>query len=102
MTAPFGARLAREKGFTVKADGGKGFRRVVASPSPQEIVEARAIQACASSPLSTTLMQPGWPRRRSLAVLLPMPFWVIVPAAEPCPARGPKCQIMFCSVCSGL
>ena len=45
MTAlPCSHRLAREKGFAMKADGDKGFRRVVASPRPIKIVEARAIQ----------------------------------------------------------
>ena len=38
-------RNAREKGWTVKADGDKGYRRVVASPQPQQVLEARAIKA---------------------------------------------------------
>ena len=36
-------RLAREKGWAIAADGDK-WRRVVASPDPQAVVEARAIQ----------------------------------------------------------
>lgn len=35
--------LAREKGWTVKEDAGRGWRRVVASPKPVDIVEKRAI-----------------------------------------------------------
>ncbi|GAB4820466.1 hypothetical protein N2152v2_007512 [Parachlorella kessleri] len=50
-TKPIGAtydkqeaeRLAREKGWAIAADGNK-WRRVVASPDPQAILEARAIQ----------------------------------------------------------
>lgn len=35
--------LAREKGWTVKEDAGRGWRRVVASPKPIDIVEKKAI-----------------------------------------------------------
>jgi carbamate kinase len=34
----------REKGFAVCEDGGRGFRRVVPSPFPQEIVEVAVIE----------------------------------------------------------
>jgi len=37
--------LVQEKGWVVKADGDKGFRRVVASPAPLQVLEARAIKA---------------------------------------------------------
>ena len=37
------ARLAREKGWTVREDAGRGWRRVVASPKPIDIVEKKAI-----------------------------------------------------------
>ncbi len=36
-------RLAKEKGWTVKEDAGRGWRRVVASPRPVDIVERKAI-----------------------------------------------------------
>ena len=36
-------RLAKEKGWTVKEDAGRGWRRVVASPKPVDIVEKKAI-----------------------------------------------------------
>ncbi|MBT9164419.1 MAG: Carbamate kinase 2 [candidate division WS2 bacterium] len=36
-------KLAEEKGWIVKEDSGRGWRRVVPSPIPQEIVEYRAI-----------------------------------------------------------
>lgn len=35
--------LAREKGWVVKEDAGRGWRRVVASPKPVDIVEKKAI-----------------------------------------------------------
>ncbi len=38
------SRFAKEKGFDVKPDGDKGYRRVVASPAPKQVLEARAIQ----------------------------------------------------------
>ena len=37
-------KLAKEKGWTVKEDAGRGWRRVVPSPLPQDIVEKRAIK----------------------------------------------------------
>ncbi|MBR2741667.1 carbamate kinase [Candidatus Saccharibacteria bacterium] len=36
--------LAREKGWTVKEDAGRGWRRVVASPKPIDIVEKKSIK----------------------------------------------------------
>lgn len=37
--------VALERGYTVKEDAGRGWRRVVASPKPQTIVEADVIKA---------------------------------------------------------
>ena len=36
--------LAREKGYTVREDAGRGWRRVVASPRPRRIVEIPAVK----------------------------------------------------------
>ena len=36
-------RLEREQGYTMKEDAGRGWRRVVASPMPKEIIELKAI-----------------------------------------------------------
>ena len=36
--------LAKEKGFTFVEDAGRGYRRVVPSPNPQEIVELKVIK----------------------------------------------------------
>ena len=37
-------RLEREKGYTMREDSGRGWRRVVASPKPQRIVEIGAVK----------------------------------------------------------
>jgi len=51
-TKPIGAfytekeaqELSREKGYTMKEDSGRGYRRVVASPMPRRIVEIEAVK----------------------------------------------------------
>ncbi|MGI5055137.1 carbamate kinase [Treponema socranskii] len=52
-TKPIGAFMTKEKadekskeyGYTVKEDAGRGYRRVVASPKPQEIIEIGSIRS---------------------------------------------------------
>ena len=41
--------LAKEKGWTVKEDAGRGWRRVVASPKPIDIIEKDSIKDLAAS-----------------------------------------------------
>ncbi len=38
-------RIAAEKGYVMKEDAGRGWRRVVASPMPVEIIELNAVKA---------------------------------------------------------
>jgi len=45
MTQDVAERLARDLGWTVKEDSGRGWRRVVASPKPKEIIELDIIEA---------------------------------------------------------
>ena len=42
-------KLAREKGYIIKEDSGRGYRRVVASPLPVRIKELRAIETLVKS-----------------------------------------------------
>ena len=37
-------KIVTEKGYTMKEDAGRGYRRVVASPKPKKIVEIRTIK----------------------------------------------------------
>lgn len=41
--------LAKEKGYTMKEDAGRGWRRVVASPMPVKIVELNAVKCLADN-----------------------------------------------------
>src|SRR6185312_10588368 len=44
FSADKAARLARERGWTIAEDAGRGYRRVVASPEPKGFVEIGAIR----------------------------------------------------------
>ena len=45
MTKEEAEAEAQKRGWNIKADAGRGYRRVVASPKPKEIVELSAIKA---------------------------------------------------------
>ena len=49
MTKDLALKEAGERGWIVKEDAGRGYRRVVASPQPKEIIELKAIRAMADS-----------------------------------------------------
>ena len=53
-TKPIGAfysketaeRIAKEKGYTMVEDAGRGYRQVVPSPKPMDIIEKDAVNRC--------------------------------------------------------
>ena len=68
-TKPIGAfysedeakKLEAEHGFTMKEDAGRGYRRVVASPIPKEIVELDAVKKLVGSSIVITCGGGGVP-----------------------------------------
>ena len=53
--------IAEEKGYTMKEDAGRGWRRVVASPIPQKIVEIDSVKALWDSTIVITCGGGGIP-----------------------------------------
>lgn len=53
--------LEKEKGYTMKEDAGRGFRRVVASPIPEEIVELDSLKRLFDSTVVITAGGGGIP-----------------------------------------
>lgn len=54
-------KLVAEKGYTVKEDAGRGYRRVVASPIPEEIVELDSVKRLFDSTIVITCGGGGIP-----------------------------------------
>lgn len=53
--------LTKEKGYTMKEDSGRGWRRVVASPLPKKIVELSAVKELCNSSIVITVGGGGIP-----------------------------------------
>jgi carbamate kinase len=56
-----GKRLSEEKGYTVKEDSGRGWRRVVPSPMPKRIVEIGTIKTLWDTTIAVTCGGGGIP-----------------------------------------
>ncbi len=59
------AQLSRERGWTMKEDAGRGWRRVVASPRPQRIVELETIRRLWDSTITVACGGGGIPVMRT-------------------------------------
>lgn len=55
------AKLIKEKGYTMKEDAGRGWRRVVASPMPKRIIEIHSIKELWDSTVVVTVGGGGIP-----------------------------------------
>lgn len=55
------SRLAAEKGYVMKEDAGRGWRRVVASPAPKRIVEIHSVKELWDSTIVVTVGGGGIP-----------------------------------------
>ena len=96
--------LVEEKGYTVKEDAGRGFRRVVASPIPTEIVELDSVKRLFDSTIVITCGGGGIPvvRRETgelegVAAVIDKDFAAELLAAEEKPKILPPRFIMAAS-----
>ena len=64
MTKEEAEKLAAERGYVVKEDAGRGYRRVVASPKPQAIAEIDTVKALVDAVRATvwTALPLWWTR----------------------------------------
>lgn len=88
-------RIAKEKGYTMVEDAGRGYRQVVPSPKPIDVIEKNTVQALvnagtASSP-SAAAASPSSARTESSTAHLPS-------STRTLPLRSlPSCSTRICS-----